>query len=89
MVRPDLEDIPEAPMPSGLELRPVRPEHCRAIWEAAVEAFRDLWGSVPRGDDDYQTWLGDDEFQPEIWKVAWDAATGQVAGMVLGFIREE
>ena len=89
MVRPNLENIPEAPMPAGLEVRPVRSEHYRAIWEADVEAFRDHWGYVLRGEEDYQAWLADAEFQPEIWKVAWDVATAQVAGMVLGFISEE
>lgn len=89
MVRLDLEDIPNCPMPPGLEVRPVRPEHYRAIWEADVEAFRDHWGYVRRTEEDYQQWLNDDvEFQPEIWKVAWDAESGQVAGMVLGFIIE-
>ena len=89
MVRPDLENIPEAPVPAGLEVRPARPEHYRAIWEANNEAFRDHWNYVPRSDEHYQTWLGEDVFQPEVWKVAWDIATGQVAGMVLGFILEE
>jgi hypothetical protein len=27
MVRPDLEDIPDTPLPEGLEVRPVLPEH--------------------------------------------------------------
>jgi mycothiol synthase len=89
MVRPDLENIPAAPLPAGLEVRPARPEHYRAIWEANDEAFRDHWSYVPRAEEDYQVWLGEDEFQPEIWKVAWDVATNQVAGMVLGFILAE
>jgi mycothiol synthase len=89
MVRPDLENIPEAPLPAGLEVRPVRPEHYRAIWEANNEAFLDHWGYTPRSEEDYQTWLGEDVFQPEVCKVAWDTATDQVAGMVLGFILEK
>jgi mycothiol synthase len=44
---------------------------------------------VPRAEEDYQKWLGEDEFQPDIWKVAWDVETNQVAGMVLGFILAE
>jgi hypothetical protein len=31
MVRPDLEDIPDLPLPEGLEVRPVKPEHYRLI----------------------------------------------------------
>ncbi len=88
MVRPNLEDIPECPLPAGLEVRPVRPEHYRAIWEADAEAFRDHWNYVAPTEEDYAAWPGHDEFQPEIWKVAWDTATNQVAGMVQGFILE-
>jgi mycothiol synthase len=36
--------LPERPLPDGLELRRVRPEEHRAIWEADAEAFRDHWG---------------------------------------------
>jgi mycothiol synthase len=90
MVRPDLENIADCPVPAGLAVRRVRPEHYRAIWEANAEAFRDHWGYVAPTEEDYQHWLGDEvEFQPEIWKVAWDVETNQVAGMVLGFIHEE
>jgi mycothiol synthase len=85
MVRPDLENIPEAPMPEGLEVRPVKPEHYRAIWEANSEAFRDHWGYVPDTEQDYQRWLNDTTtFQPELWKIAWDG--DQVAGQVESFI---
>ena len=89
MARPDLENIPEAPLPPGLEIRPARPEHYRAVWEALTEAFQDHWGNVSRGEEDYQSWLGNDEFQPHLWQVAWDVATNQVAGMVLGCIFED
>jgi hypothetical protein len=66
MVRPDLEDIPDTPLPEGLEVRPVLPEHYRAIWEADTEAFRDHWGFVEPSEEDYQAWLVDTTvFQPE------------------------
>jgi len=90
MVRPDLENIPDCPLPPGLEVRPARPEHYRAIWEADEEAFRDHWDHVPYSEEDYEYWLrGDPEFQPDIWKVAWDVKANQVVGMVLGYILEE
>lgn len=90
MVRPDLEDIPDSSLPAGLEVRPVRPEHYRAIWEADNEAFRDHWSHVPYTEEDYEYWLqGDPEFQPENWQVAWDIGSNQVAGMVLGYILEQ
>src|SRR3990170_2356720 len=46
MLRPNLDDQPDAPLPEGLEIRDVQPEHLRAIWEAEVEALRDHWGAT-------------------------------------------
>ena len=90
MVRPDLENIPNYPLPEGLEVRPVLPEHYRAIWEADTEAFRDHWGFIEPGEEDYQAWLGDrTTFQPELWQVAWDNTTDQVAGQVRTYIDHE
>jgi mycothiol synthase len=90
MVRPDLENIPDYPLPEGLEVRPVLPEHYRPIWEADDEAFRDHWGYVAPSEEDYQAWLVDTTtFQPELWQVAWDIATNQVAGQVKTYIDHE
>ena len=87
MDRPNLDDIPDAPMPEGLEIRPVRPEHYRAIWEAEVEAFQDHWGMEEVQEGDYERWLAQTPFEPELWKVAWDG--DQVAGMVRNFVNPE
>ena len=90
MVRPDLENIPAYPLPEGLEVRPVLPEHYRAIWDADVEAFRDHWGFVAQSEEDYQAWLTDTTtFQPQLWQVAWDIATDEVAGQVKTYINHE
>lgn len=87
MVRPDLENIPEFPLPDGLEIRPVLPEHYRLIWEADMEAFRDHWGYSPPTEDDYQAWLSDRTiFQPDLWQIAWDKKTNEIAGQVRTFI---
>ena len=87
MVRPDLENIPDFSMPEGLELRPALPEHYRAIWDASNKAFRDHWGYATPREEDYQAWLGDKViFQPQLWQVAWDVNTNEVAGMVRTFI---
>jgi mycothiol synthase len=84
MVRPSLDAIPDLALPEGLEVRPIRPEHFRAVFEARDEAFRDHWGHRPGSEEDYQRWIHDPEFQPQLWIVAWDG--DQVAGMVLNFI---
>lgn len=87
MVRPTLDDIPDFPLPEGIEVRPVLPEHYRAIWDADGEAFQDHWGYAPPTEEDYQGWLSYKTFfQPHLWQVAWDVATDQIAGQVRTFI---
>ncbi|MGZ6345284.1 MAG: GNAT family N-acetyltransferase, partial [Candidatus Limnocylindrales bacterium] len=88
MVRPDLEDQHDAPLPEGLEIREVRPEHMRAIWEADQEAFRDHWGMGPSTEADYQNFLTDPMTNDStLWRIAWDG--DQVAGQVRSFINAE
>jgi len=71
MVRPTLDDLPHAPLPAGLALRSVEPEHYRLIWDAAEEAFQDHWGYSPSTDQDYHQWRNDPVlFTPHLWRVA-------------------
>jgi ribosomal protein S18 acetylase RimI-like enzyme len=84
MLRDSLEGLPDAPLPDGLEVRPVLPEHYRLIWEAEQEAFQYHWGYVRATEDDYRIWLADRRFDPTLWRIAWDG--DQVAGQVLSFI---
>ncbi len=84
MVRPNLESIPEVPMPEGLEVRPVLPEHLRAVWEAEVEAFKDHWGVDVPGEGDFERWKSQPLFRPELWQVAWEGE--QVAGIIRNFV---
>jgi mycothiol synthase len=89
MVRPTLEDIPESPMPGGVEIRPVSPDHYRAIWKTVDEASQDEWGYKKPSEEDYQEWLTSPHFQPDLWQVAWDTASNQVVGHVLTYIQHE
>jgi ribosomal protein S18 acetylase RimI-like enzyme len=86
MVRPDLENIPDLPLPAGLEVRPVLPEHYRPIFDASNEAFRDHWGYIPETEENFQQMLASPTFDPSLWRVAWDG--DQIAGMVLSFINK-
>lgn len=91
MVRPDLENIPDLPLPEGIAVRPVDWEaHQRLIFEAETEAFRDHWGYSAPTEEDYQGWLaeveGDPSIDPALWRVAWQ--DDQVVGMVRSFINE-
>jgi mycothiol synthase len=84
MVRPDLEHIPEAPMPPGLEVRPVQLSHLQAIRAASLEAFQDHWGYSVDEEPTVEQMLDDRNFDPSLWRVAWDG--DQVVGMVRSFI---
>jgi GNAT superfamily N-acetyltransferase len=87
MVRPNLDDLPDAPLPSGLEVRPAKPEHYQAIHDASVEAFRDHWGFSEDLEPSIEQMLAESGNDPGLWQVAWDG--DQVAGMVLAFINPE
>jgi ribosomal protein S18 acetylase RimI-like enzyme len=88
MVRPNLDPIPDARLPPGLEIRPVRDEDLRAIWDAAEESFRDAWGYRESTERDYDLFLTDPlGADRTLWRVAWDG--DQVAGQVRGFINAD
>ena len=89
MVRPNLENIPDCPLPEGIDIRPVPPESYRAVGEAAREAFRDEWGYSDDEwtDAQFESFCKSRWFQPHLWQVAWDG--DQVAGMVLNFILDD
>ena len=76
MVRPDLEEIPELPLPEGLEVRPVPLEHCYMVWKAGEGAFRDHWGASEWEDERFEEMLESPTFQPHLWQVAWDGDEG-------------
>lgn len=89
MMRPTLDDIPDFPLPDGLEVRPALPDHYRSIWESIDETSQDEWGYTKPTEEDYQAWLASPHFQPPLWQIAWDTATEQVVGHVLTFIDHE
>jgi GNAT superfamily N-acetyltransferase len=84
MVRPTVDDLPEHPLPEGLEIRPVTDDQVREIWEADVEAFRDHWGFVEQTESDYQRFIEFPYHDPTLWRIAWDDEG--VAGQVKSFI---
>ena len=85
-MRRELENLPEASLPEGIELRPALPKDYRAIWDASVEGFRDEWSSTQVTEEDYQRWLTESSFQPAIWQIAWDKQNNTPVGMVLNYI---
>jgi len=88
MLRPSVDDLPDSPLPPGLEIRDVLPEHMPAIWAASEEAFRDSWGFTPSTESDYQRFLTDPvTSDTSLWRIAWDG--GEVAGQVRSYIHAE
>jgi ribosomal protein S18 acetylase RimI-like enzyme len=82
--------LPDFALPAGFEIRPVRPEHYRAIWEADINAFRDHNGFAEPSPDQFDRWLNDPvEFHPDLWKVAWNVEKDEIAAMVLNFINHD
>jgi mycothiol synthase len=87
MVRADLTDIPDSPLPPGLELREVRPEHLRTIFAADQEAFADSWGAWVASKADYEEFERTPMADTKLWRIAW--AGDEIAGQVRGFINVE
>ncbi len=84
MRRATLDDVPDAPLPDGLDLRPVSAEQHRAIFDAEREAFRDHWSSREQTDEDFKLVFGRQELDTDLWVVAWDGDA--VAGVVQAWI---
>ncbi|HSL25425.1 MAG TPA: GNAT family N-acetyltransferase [Acidimicrobiia bacterium] len=84
MARSILYELPDASLPEGLEIRPVRSTDLRAIWEADVEAFRDHWGSHEQLESDWEAFLDRPHTDPTLWRVAWEG--DRVVGQVRSFI---
>ena len=77
-----LNAVPSQPLPAGLEIRPVLPEHMHQIWEAQREFNAGLFENVAEDwlEEKYPAWLANPENQPVFWQVAWDG--NHLAGMM-------
>lgn len=84
MIRRDLADIPDAPLPDGLELRPPTADQHRVVWEADNEAFRDHWQAREPTEADYAALFAKEDLDTSLWVVAWDG--DEVAGVVQPWI---
>lgn len=73
-----------SPLPDGLALQPVLPEHHRAIWQCIGDAYY-VHGADNRGrqiatEDNYNRYFPHDA-DPSLWFAAWEPS--RVAGVVL------
>ena len=84
MVRPHLDDVPEAALPDGVELRPVTADRHLAIWRANREAFRDHWGGSDESEEAMHRFFDSPDTDTSLWLIAWDG--DEVAGGVFNGI---
>ncbi len=83
----DLQNVPEFPMPAGLEIRPARPEHYHQVWEGMLDGFHDDPDYSEPTEEAYTGWLHSAQFQPDLWQIGWDG--DQIAGMVLNYVTHD
>lgn len=88
MRRFTLDDVPDLPLPDGIEVRPARPEHLRAIFAADSEAFRDHWAAAVEDSSEasFRQFRDDPTNDLSLWRVAWQG--DQIVGMVRGYVNE-
>jgi mycothiol synthase len=84
MIRDNLDDIPDIPLPDGLEIREVRDEDRQTIFDADNEAFRDHWGHREMTREDFTRLFSMPDLDTSLWSIAWDG--DEVAGGVQTFI---
>ena len=85
--RPHLDDIPDLPLPPGVEQRPVSEDEVPAIIAAHLEAFRGEWDFREPTESDIVEVIEDPLRDISLWKVAW--ADGVVVGQVKPFINHD
>lgn len=89
LVRPNLDGIPELPLPDGFEVRSIDPTDEAALrrsFDADAEAFRDHWGEVDTSDAAWRRFVESPDIRPDLWQVAFDRETGEIAGQILNFL---
>jgi ribosomal protein S18 acetylase RimI-like enzyme len=87
MTRPDLDDIEVAPMPDGIEVRPVTHADLSGVFDAAAEAFADHFGGHDFSEAARTRWIEDPLMDPSLLVVAFDA--DEVVAAVQGVIEPE
>jgi len=85
MLRPTLDEVEVRPLTEGLALRPVtdRPGY-RRLFDADAEAFMDHWGGFDASDEAFEEFLGEPDFDPTLFVIAWDG--DEIAGAVINVI---
>jgi mycothiol synthase len=87
LARPIDNGLPPAVMPTGYRLRTFDPTHdVERVWRLDNLAFQDHWGFTGFPLEAFEHWLEEPHFRPDLWLLAVEEATGQVAGISLNEI---
>ncbi|MEO8470450.1 MAG: GNAT family N-acetyltransferase [Chloroflexota bacterium] len=89
LIRPALDDIPDLPMPSPFEIRPIDPQDRamhRRVFEADARAFAGSYGQEATSEALFDAFINAPIFNPSLWRVAFDGET--IAGQILNFMDE-
>ena len=71
MLRPDLENLPEFPVPEGYALRVPTEAELPAVFEMTVQAFAEHWGQYEADEQRFEEWADDPRFRRDLQVVAW------------------
>ncbi len=88
MTRPSLDDLPDVPLPDGIEVREVTAAATKAVWDADVEAFQDHWGGFDASEQSMRRFIESPEFDPSLWVIAFDGDE-TAGGIINGIYPEE
>ncbi|MFK4639571.1 GNAT family N-acetyltransferase [Paenarthrobacter histidinolovorans] len=83
MHRPLAGQLPDAPLPTGLELRTLDSSLFEPVRLAHNDAFRDHWGSEPRDEESWRFTIEEPTGRHDLSAVVIDGSTGAVAGYQL------
>jgi mycothiol synthase len=84
MERPDLNAIPDVPLPEGFTFRPGPKGDPREVWDVVVSAFKDHFGGMDDSEEAYQGHLSDPNRDPSLWVLV--EHEGRIVGTALNRI---
>jgi mycothiol synthase len=84
------DGLPATQVPEGFRLRTFdRARDTEAVWHVDVESFKDHWGFTGFPFEEFEHWVDQPTFRPDLWLVAEEEATGRMVGICLNKIDPE
>jgi mycothiol synthase len=87
LVRPMNGDLPPVRVPPNIRIRAFNAdEDLEAVWRVDNTAFRDHWGHTDGKLEEFEHWIKEPHFRPDLWFLAEDDQSGEVVGLGLNII---